>query len=53
MMVVVFFGVYMIGNPIDILIALDAPPAEVAATMARFGFAQPVHIEIVLSLIHI
>jgi peptide/nickel transport system permease protein len=47
MMVVVFFGVYMIGNPIDILISPDAPPAEVAATMARFGFDQPVHIQFI------
>ncbi|MBY4893555.1 ABC transporter permease [Rhodobacteraceae bacterium N5(2021)] len=41
MMVVVFFGVYVI----DILISPDAPPAEVAATMARFGFDQPVYVQ--------
>ncbi len=45
MMVVVFFGVFMIGNPVDILISPDAPPAEIEATMARFGFDQPVHIQ--------
>ena len=26
MMVIVFFGIYMIGNPIDILISPDATP---------------------------
>ena len=45
MMVVVFFGVYMIGNPVDILISPDATPLEVEETMARFGFDQPVHIQ--------
>ncbi|MDG4647515.1 ABC transporter permease [Roseibacterium sp. SDUM158017] len=45
MMVVVFFGVYMIGNPVDILISPDATPAEIDETMARFGFDQPVFIQ--------
>lgn len=45
MMIVVFFGVYMIGNPIDILISPDATPAEIDETMARFGFDQPVYIQ--------
>jgi peptide/nickel transport system permease protein len=45
MMVVVFFGVYMIGNPVDILISPDASPAEIEETMARFGFDQPVYIQ--------
>ena len=45
MMIVVFFGVYMIGNPIDILISPDATPAEIEETMARFGFDQPVHVQ--------
>jgi len=45
MMVVVFFGVYMIGNPVDILISPDATPAEIDETMARFGFDQPVHMQ--------
>jgi peptide/nickel transport system permease protein len=45
MMVVVFFGVYMIGNPVDILISPDATPAEIDETMARFGFDQPVYIQ--------
>ena len=42
MMVIVFFGIYMIGNPIDILISPDATPQEVEDTMIRFGFDQPV-----------
>ncbi|MHA7885931.1 ABC transporter permease [Roseicyclus sp.] len=45
MMVVVFFGVYMIGNPVDILISPDATPAEIDETMARFGFDQPVYVQ--------
>lgn len=45
MMVVVFFGVYMIGNPVDILISPDATPLEIEETMARFGFDQPVYIQ--------
>jgi len=45
MMIVVFFGVYMIGNPVDILISPDATPLEVEETMARFGFDQPVHFQ--------
>ena len=45
MMVVVFFGVYMIGNPVDILISPDASPAEIEETMARFGFDQPVYVQ--------
>ena len=45
MMVVVFFGVYMIGNPVDILISPDATPAEVEETMRRFGFDQPIYVQ--------
>ncbi|PWK59196.1 ABC transporter permease [Roseicyclus mahoneyensis] len=45
MMIVVFFGVYMVGNPVDILISPDATPREIEETMARFGFDQPVHIQ--------
>jgi peptide/nickel transport system permease protein len=42
MMVIVFFGIFMIGNPIDILISPDATPQEIEDTMVRFGFDQPV-----------
>jgi len=45
MMIVVFFGVFMIGNPVDILISPDATPIEIEETMARFGFDQPVHVQ--------
>ncbi len=45
MMIVVFFGVFMIGNPVDILISPDATPLEIEETMARFGFDQPVHVQ--------
>ncbi|MDO5656708.1 MAG: ABC transporter permease [Paracoccus sp. (in: a-proteobacteria)] len=41
MMVIVFFGIYMIGNPLDILVAPDATPAEIAAAEARLGLDQP------------
>ncbi|MCT4684481.1 MAG: ABC transporter permease, partial [Roseicyclus sp.] len=37
--------VYMIGNPVDILISPDATPAEIDETMARFGFDQPVYVQ--------
>lgn len=45
MVVIVFFGVFMIGNPIDILISPDATLAEIEATKARFGFDQPTYIQ--------
>lgn len=45
MVVIVFFGVFMIGNPIDILIAPDATLAEIEATKARFGFDQPMYVQ--------
>ena len=45
MMIVVFFGVYMIGNPVDILISPDATPLEIEQTMQRFGFDQPVYVQ--------
>lgn len=42
MMVIVFFGIYLVGNPVDILISPDATPREIEETMARFGFDQPI-----------
>ena len=45
MVVIVFFGVYLIGNPIDILISPDATLDEIEATKARFGFDQPIHVQ--------
>jgi peptide/nickel transport system permease protein len=41
MAVLVFVGVYAIGNPVDILIAPDATPAEIEATARRLGLDKP------------
>jgi len=41
MAVLVFIGVFAIGNPIDILISPDADQAEMAAAMARLGLDKP------------
>ncbi len=45
MVLIVFFGVYLIGNPIDILISPDATLQEIEDTKARFGFDQPIYIQ--------
>ncbi len=45
MMVIVFFGVYLIGNPIDILIHPDASLQEIEDTKIRFGFDRPIHVQ--------
>ena len=44
-MVIVFFGVYLIGNPIDILISPDASLQEIEDTKIRFGFDRPIHVQ--------
>ena len=41
MAVLVFLGVYAIGNPVDILISPDATQAEIRATIERLGLDQP------------
>lgn len=41
MSVIVFVGVYAIGNPIDVLIPPDAPQDIRAATIARYGLDLP------------
>lgn len=41
MAVLVFIGVFAIGNPIDIMISPDADQAEMAAAMARLGLDKP------------
>lgn len=41
MAVLVFIGIYAIGNPIDVLISPDADQAEIAAAMARLGLDRP------------
>jgi peptide/nickel transport system permease protein len=43
MSMIVFVGVYAIGNPIDILIPPEAPQDIRAATIARFGLDRPLH----------
>ena len=45
MVVIVFFGVYMVGNPVDILISPDATQQEIEATKARFGLDQPLYVQ--------
>jgi len=41
MAVLVFVGVYAIGNPIDMMISPDATPAEMQAAMERLGLDEP------------
>lgn len=41
MAVLVFLGVYAIGNPVDILISPEANQADIAATTARLGLDKP------------
>ena len=41
MAVLVFVGVYALGNPIDILISPDADQEEMAAAIARLGLDKP------------
>ena len=41
MSVLVFVGVYAVGNPIDVLISPDADQDIRAATIARYGLDRP------------
>jgi peptide/nickel transport system permease protein len=41
MAVLVFVGVYAIGNPIDIMISPDSDQAEMEAAIARLGLDKP------------
>ncbi|WP_299820289.1 ABC transporter permease [uncultured Jannaschia sp.] len=41
MAILVFVGVYAIGNPVDVLINPEASQAEIAATTARLGLDKP------------
>lgn len=45
MAVLVFLGVYAIGNPIDILLAPDADQAERDAAIARLGLDKPLYVQ--------
>ncbi|MEM6973238.1 MAG: ABC transporter permease [Pseudomonadota bacterium] len=43
MSLIVFFGVNVIGNPIDMLVSPDADQADIAAAIARLGLDRPIH----------
>lgn len=45
MSVLVFAGVYAIGNPVDILINPQADQAEIAQTIARLGLDRPLWVQ--------
>ena len=45
MAVLVFMGVYAIGNPIDILLAPDADQTERDAAIARLGLDKPLYVQ--------
>jgi len=45
MAILVFVGVYAIGNPIDILISPEADEAERAAAIARLGLDKPLWLQ--------
>ena len=42
MSLIVFFGVFAIGNPVDILIAPDADQAEIERVIRAFGLDKPI-----------
>ena len=52
MSLIVFVGVYAIGNPIDVLIDPAADQALREALIRQYGFDQPLPVQY-LSLIHI
>lgn len=43
MAVLVFVGIYVIGNPIHILVSPEADQAEIAAAIRRLGLDRPMH----------
>ena len=45
MATIVFFGLYAVGNPVDLLINPEADLAEQEATMRRLGLDRPVHVQ--------
>ncbi len=47
MSLIVFIGVNIIGNPVDILVSPDADQIERARTIAALGLDQPVHVQYV------
>ena len=45
MSLLVFVGVYAIGNPVDVLINPEADQVEIARTVAAFGLDQPLWVQ--------
>ena len=45
MATIVFFGLYGVGNPVDLLINPEADLAEQEATIRRLGLDKPVHVQ--------
>ncbi len=45
MATIVFFGLYAVGNPVDLLINPEADLAEQEATIRRLGLDKPVHVQ--------
>ncbi|HEU4621740.1 MAG TPA: ABC transporter permease, partial [Burkholderiaceae bacterium] len=43
MSIIVFAGVYVIGNPVDILIGPDTDKAEAARAIAALGLDKPLY----------
>jgi len=43
MAVIVFLGIYAVGNPIDVLISPDADQAEMEAAIRRLGLDRPLY----------
>ena len=50
MSVIVFFGINIIGNPVEILVAPDADQAERARVIREFGLDQPVWLQYLMFL---
>ena len=45
MSLLVFFGVYAIGNPVDILVNPNADQQDIARAIAELGLDQPLHVQ--------
>lgn len=45
MSIIVFAGVFVVGNPVDILISPEADQAEIDRTKAALGLDKPAHIQ--------
>jgi peptide/nickel transport system permease protein len=45
MSLLVFFGVYAIGNPVDILVNPNADQQDIARAIAELGLDQPLHLQ--------